>query len=141
MKVPYVCCPDAFEEHYAGQTGNGLPYYRGVSFQKGYGIGGFFRRMFRAAFPFLMKSTKTIGKEALRAGSRVATDVLLDGQNFGEAVRTRAKESGKTLAQSAIDKVQSMVGKGRYKRKRKVKRRFISSKVRKVEGRDIFDSP
>ncbi|GFY27109.1 uncharacterized protein F54H12.2 [Trichonephila clavipes] len=73
-----------------GQIGSGLTHYKGINFQKGYGIGGIFRRLFRAALPFLVK---------------------------GEAVKTRSKESGKKLAQKAIDRVQSMVGKGQYKRK------------------------
>ena len=138
MSVPYVCCTKKFEEHYAGQTGDGLPHYRGVSFQKGYGIGGIFRRLFRAALPFLVKGGKTIGKEALLTGSRIASDVL-SGQNFEEAVKTRSKESGKHLAQKALDKVQSMVGRGKYKRKRKQHKTFISKKARKERGRDIFD--
>jgi hypothetical protein len=138
MSVPYECCTKKFEEHYAGQTGSGLPYYKGVSVQKGYGLGGIFRRLFKAAFPFLMKGTKTIGKEALLTGSRVASDVL-SGQNFKEAIKTRTKESGKNLTQKALDKVQSMVGRGKYKRKRTKQKRIISSKVRKVRGRDIFD--
>ncbi|GFY17711.1 hypothetical protein TNCV_1074461 [Trichonephila clavipes] len=66
----------------------------------------------------LVKGGKTIGKEVLMTGSRVASDVL-SGENFKEAVKTRSKESGKKLAQKAIDRVQSMVGKGQYKRKRK----------------------
>ncbi|GFT65681.1 uncharacterized protein F54H12.2 [Trichonephila clavipes] len=49
-------------------------------------------------------------------GSRVVSDVL-SGENFKEAVKTRSRESGKKLAQKAIDRVQSMVGKGQYKRK------------------------
>ncbi|GFX07872.1 uncharacterized protein TNCV_4161411 [Trichonephila clavipes] len=65
-----------------------------------------------------VKGGKTIGKEVLMTGSRVASDVL-SGENFKEAVKTRSKESGKKLAQKAIDRVQSMVGKGQYKRKRK----------------------
>lgn len=138
MSVPYVCCTKKYEEHYANQTGSGLSYYQGSAIQKGYGLGGIFRRFFRAAFPFLVKGTRTIGKEALRTGSRVASDVL-SGQNFEEALKTRTKESGKHLAQKAIDKVQSMVGQGQYKRKRKKQKRIISSKVRKVRGRDIFD--
>ncbi|GFW88180.1 uncharacterized protein TNCV_3500691 [Trichonephila clavipes] len=73
-----------------GQIGSGLTHYKGINFQKGYGIGGIFRRLFRAALPFLVK---------------------------GEAVKTRSRESGKKLAQKAIDRVQSMVGKGQYKRK------------------------
>ncbi|GFX86494.1 uncharacterized protein F54H12.2 [Trichonephila clavipes] len=63
-----------------------------------------------------VKGGKTIGKEVLMTGSRVASDVL-SGENFKEAVKTRSKESGKKLAQKAIDRVQSMVGKGQYKRK------------------------
>ena len=138
MSVPYVSCTKKFEEHYAGQIGEGIPHYRGVSYQKGYGIGGIFRRLFRAALPFLVKGGKTIGKEALLTGSRVVSDVL-SGQNFEESVKARSKESGKNLARKAIDKVQSMVGRGKYKRKRKQQRSFISRKVRKVRGRDIFD--
>ncbi|GFW21274.1 hypothetical protein TNCV_3774851 [Trichonephila clavipes] len=53
------------------------------------------------------------------SGCRVASDVL-PGENFKEALKTRSRESGKQLAQKAIDKFQSMVGKGQYKRKRKV---------------------
>ncbi|GFW39872.1 uncharacterized protein F54H12.2 [Trichonephila clavipes] len=63
-----------------------------------------------------VKGGKTIGKEVLMTGSRVACDVL-SGENFKEAVKTRSRESGKKLAQKAIDRVQSMVGKGQYKRK------------------------
>ncbi|GFU34963.1 uncharacterized protein TNCV_2992511 [Trichonephila clavipes] len=77
-----------------GQIGSGLTHYKGINFQKGYGIGGIFRRLFRAALPFLVKGGKTIGKEVLMTGSRVASDVL-SGENFKEAVKTRSKESGK----------------------------------------------
>ncbi|GFV51348.1 uncharacterized protein F54H12.2 [Trichonephila clavipes] len=55
MSVPYVCCTKRFEDHYAGQIGSGLTHYKGINFQKGYGIGGIFRRLFRAALPFLVK--------------------------------------------------------------------------------------
>ncbi|GFV18778.1 uncharacterized protein TNCV_4756651 [Trichonephila clavipes] len=77
-----------------GQIGSGLTHYKGINFQKGYGFGGIFRRLFRAALPFLVKGGKTIGKEVLMKGSRVASDVL-SGENFKEAVKTRSKESGK----------------------------------------------
>ncbi|GFX12483.1 uncharacterized protein TNCV_2929771 [Trichonephila clavipes] len=97
MSVPYVCCTKRFEDHYAGQIGSGLTHYKGINFQKGYGIGGIFRRLFRAALPFLVKGGKTIGKEVLMTGSRVASDVL-SGENFKEAVKTRSKESGKKIS-------------------------------------------
>lgn len=138
MSVPYVCCTEKFEDHYTSQIGTGLAHYKGISYQKGYGLGGIFRRLFRSALPFLVKGGKTLGKEVLKTGSRIASDVL-SGENFNEAVKARSKESGKNLARKAIDKVQSMVGKGQYKRKRKKQKRVISSKARKVSGRDIFD--
>ncbi|GFT46542.1 uncharacterized protein TNCV_3184031 [Trichonephila clavipes] len=65
---------------------------------------------------FFVKGGKTIGKEVLMTGSRVASDVL-SGENFKEDVKTRSRESGEKLAQKAIDRVQSMVEKGQYKRK------------------------
>ncbi|GFX11287.1 uncharacterized protein F54H12.2 [Trichonephila clavipes] len=69
-------------------------------------------------------------------GSRVAFDVL-SGENFKEAVKTKSRESGEKLAQKAIDRVQSVVGKGQYKRKRKKQKKFISSKARK-ELKQLF---
>ncbi|GFW90502.1 uncharacterized protein F54H12.2 [Trichonephila clavipes] len=104
MSKPYVCCTKRFEDHYAGQIGSGLTHYKGINFQKVCGIGGKFRRLFRAALPFLVKGGKTIGKEVLITGSRVASDVLSE-ENFKEAVKTRSRESGKKLAQKAIDRV------------------------------------
>lgn len=139
MLVPYRCCPEAFEDYYTGQIGNGLTYYRGGPLQKGYGIGGFFARLFRSAMPLLISGAKTVGKEALRAGTMVAND-MLTGQNLKTSLKTRAQESGKMLAQKAVRKADEMVGRGQFKRKRKQCQQFIRSKARKVEGRDIFDS-
>ncbi|GFY21892.1 uncharacterized protein TNCV_3295361 [Trichonephila clavipes] len=76
------------------ERGSGLIYYKGINFQKGYGIGGIFCRLFRAALPFLVKGGKTIGKEVLMIGSRVASHVL-SGEHFKEAVTTKSRESGK----------------------------------------------
>lgn len=138
MLVPYTCCAQKFEDYYAGQTGNGLPCYRGAVLQRGYGIGGFFAKLFRSAMPFLISGAKAVGKEALRTGTMVANDVL-SGENFKSSLKTRAKETGKKLARKAIDKADEMIGRGKLKRKRKAANRLISSKARKVQGRDIFD--
>ncbi|GFV41636.1 uncharacterized protein TNCV_3627871 [Trichonephila clavipes] len=75
-----------------GQIGSGLTHYKGINFQKGYGIGGIFRRLFRAALPFFSKR---------------------------RSCKNKKQRKWKKLAQKAIDRVQSMVGKGQYKRKRK----------------------
>ncbi|GFW15664.1 uncharacterized protein TNCV_3581621 [Trichonephila clavipes] len=65
--------------------------------------------------PLVRHSFQTIQSELrLNSGDFVPFE---RGENFKEAVKTRSKESGKKLAQKAIDRVQSMVGKGQYKRK------------------------
>lgn len=138
MLVPYTCCTKKIEDYYVRQTGKGLPYYQGTVLQKGYGIGGFFAKLFRSAMPFLWSGAKAVGKEALRTGTQVANDVLT-GENFKTSLRARAKESGKLLAKKAIHKADEMIGRGGHKRKRKTPKRFISRKTKKVKGRDIFD--
>ncbi|GFY44078.1 hypothetical protein TNIN_135531 [Trichonephila inaurata madagascariensis] len=60
-----------------------------VSFKKGYGLGRIFRRLLRAALPFLVKG----GKEALRTGTRVVSDVL-SGEDFKISARKRSEEAG-----------------------------------------------
>ncbi|GFW50631.1 uncharacterized protein TNCV_2889331 [Trichonephila clavipes] len=60
--------------------------------------------------PLVRHSFQTIQSELrLNSGDFVPFE---RGENFKEAVKTRSKESGKKLAQKAIDRVQSMVGKG-----------------------------
>lgn len=138
MLVPYTCCTKKFEDYYAGQIGKGLPYYKGTVLQRGYGFGGFFAKLFRSAMPFLISGAKTVGKEALRTGTMVANDVL-SGESFKSSLKTRSKETGKKLARKAVQKADEMIGHGKFKRKRKTTKRFIPSKTRKVQGRDIFD--
>lgn len=139
MLVPYTCCTKKFEDYYVGQAGNGMPYYQGLHLQKGYGIGGFFAKLFRTVLPFLKSGAKTVGKEALRTSTMIANDVLA-GENLETAAKTRTKEAGKLLARKALTKADEMIGHGKLKRKRKTSRHVIRSKVRKVKGRDIFDS-
>ncbi|GIY93390.1 uncharacterized protein F54H12.2 [Caerostris extrusa] len=88
MKVPYVCCSKKFEEHYTNQSGSGIPHYEGISFQRGYGLGGVFRRLFRAALPFLVRGGKVVGKEALVTGTKVINDVL-SGKDLETAAKSR----------------------------------------------------
>ena len=136
--IPYQCCTKKFEDYYVSQAGHGLPYYQGAPNQRGYGLGGFFARLFRSAMPFLVRGAKTVGKEALRTVPLIAQDVLA-GKKIKTAIQNRTQHAGKTLVRKALTKASDMVGHGRYKRKRKPLKRFIPSKLRKVIARDIFD--
>ncbi|GFW35148.1 uncharacterized protein F54H12.2 [Trichonephila clavipes] len=81
----------------------------GQSFQKGYGIGGWFKRLFRTALPFLTRGAKSVGKEVLKTGTQIVND-LLEGQNLEDAAKHRAKETGRKLAREAIKKADHMLG-------------------------------
>ncbi|GFT53919.1 uncharacterized protein F54H12.2 [Trichonephila clavipes] len=72
-----------------GQIGSGLTHYKGINFQKGYGIGG------------------------------ILVDCLEQLYLFSKrrSCKNKKQRKWKKLAQKAIDRVQSMVGKGQYKRK------------------------
>ncbi|GFS44890.1 uncharacterized protein F54H12.2 [Trichonephila inaurata madagascariensis] len=93
MLVSYKCCVKQYEYYYVNQAGSGLSYYQSQSFQKGYGIGGCFKRLFRTALPFLTRGAKSVGKEVLKTGAQIAND-LLEGQNLEDAAKHRAKETG-----------------------------------------------
>lgn len=87
--------------------------------------------------PLWMSGAKQLEKKLYRL-ALVANDVLSD-ESFKSSLKTRSKETGKKLAIEAVKKVDEMIGQGRFKRKRKLSKHFIPSKVRKVQRRDIFD--
>ncbi|GIY11072.1 uncharacterized protein F54H12.2 [Caerostris darwini] len=112
MKVPYVCCSKKFEEHYTNQAGSGIPHYEGISFQRGYGLGGVFRRLFRAALPFLVRGGKVVGKEAPVTGTKVINDVFF-GKDLQTATKSRSKEAGKSWARKGMNRVHRSIHRSR----------------------------
>jgi len=71
---------DRYTLYYVNQSGGGGeigPVYR-ASFrvQRGNGIGSFFRGLFRFVKPLLYSGAKAVGKEALKTGSNIITDML-----------------------------------------------------------------
>lgn len=138
MYVPYNCCHKSFEDHYVQQTGNGLNFYRGEALQKGYGFGSFFRTLFRAAVPLLKSGASSVGKEILRSGLNVMSDVS-QGNNFKESARKHIKAAGHVLTDKATKKIKNMIGSGhkkRNKRKSNLKKHLIPVKAKKVKRHD-----
>lgn len=72
-----------FKKYYLQQTGGNYPIFRGTHFQRGYGIGGVFRRLFSWFMPILkehaLPASKNIGKEIIKSTSDFAND-LIDGK-------------------------------------------------------------
>ena len=118
------------------QYGSGYPHFVGTPYQRGGGIGSFFRGLFRAVAPIMKSVGKTVGKEALRAGANILADTA-QGRNVGESL----KEHGRTALGSALREAGNIVqkggqvGRGIGTRKR-LKRTHITKKKRK---RDIYD--
>ncbi len=50
--------------------------YRGGRRQRGAGIGGVFKSLFRSAVPFLQEGAKIVGKHAMNMGQKVLQDTM-----------------------------------------------------------------
>lgn len=124
-----------YEQYYDSQVGNGgiEHVYTGAPFQKGHGgIGSFLGGLFRRALPFLRRGARAVGKEALRAGMNIIDDVSENKATFKEALRARARESGRNLKRKAEEKIESLMEGSGYKRTpRRRKRQSKVSRRRK----------
>jgi len=134
MKKPSCCdaTRDLYKQYYAsqlpdhsGQRGFGLPVYRGVLNQRGYGIGSFFKSLFIKALPFLQRTAASV----LRSGAQVFDDVR-EGKKVKESLKQRIPETIKDVGMSILNQT----GSGTRKRKR---RRKITKKNKK-RRHDIF---
>ena len=86
--------------YYIEQAGGSLDYnyYRGNVYQKGFGLGGTFRRFFKwvvpliktHAMPKIESGLKVVGRELLNSATNVATDVL-NGKDFKDSAKTAKK--------------------------------------------------
>ena len=138
MYVPYQCCNQSFEDYYTQQLGSGLNYYQGVPFQKGYGISGLFRSLFRAAVPLFKSGAKAIGKQLFHSGVDVLKDIT-KGEDIKVAAKQRLKQAGQQLTDKAADKMKTMIGSGKKSKKRKQSHKHVIKRsAKKVKTHDIF---
>lgn len=104
------------------QSGGALPAYVGVPYQRGQGIGSFFKGLFRAIWPTVKKVAPHVGKELLRTGSEVISDVVRRDEPVGPTVKKRGRQAlGRSL--SALgSQLQEGEGIGYRKRQKSIKR-------------------
>jgi hypothetical protein len=115
--------------------------FRGNPYQRGYGLGGAFRRFFnwvvplfqKHAVPALESGMKVVGKSALSAAADIAKDVA-SGRNVKEAAETHINSAVELLKEKAEKKLS---GNG-IKRKSKFKK-YVILKKQKKSFNDIFD--
>jgi hypothetical protein len=116
------------------------PFFKGVEYQKGYGLGDQFRRFFRwivpifkkHAAPTIEKSLKKIGEESINSISNIAKDVI-SGKNFSESAKENISNSIDYLKQAA----EATLKEEGVKRKRKESKiLFFKKNSKKIK--DIF---
>ena len=74
------------------QSGSGIPVYSGTIMQRGYGVGGLFRRLASGLLPLL----PIIGKAVASTALGVVSDKMR-GVPLSEALKKRGLEAGKKL--------------------------------------------
>lgn len=91
----------------------GAPHQRGHG-----GIGSFLAGLFRRVLPLLSRGAKAVGKEALRTGMNIVSDVTTQNTPIKEAFRNRVKESGENLKRKAEEKLDKLMEGSGYKKRR-----------------------
>lgn len=99
-----------FDIQYGGGRHGGIEHvYIGSPNQRGHGIGSFLGGLFRRVLPLLSKGAKAIGKEAIRSGMHIASDVIDKDISLKEAFNARVRDSTKNLKRKAEEKLNSIM--------------------------------
>ena len=80
------------------QRGYGMAIYRGRALQRGHGLGGLFKGLFRIAAPIIKRTLvpigkralKAVGKRALEAGAHAVKDIVEDKVSVKDALINRS---------------------------------------------------
>ncbi|XP_024943873.1 uncharacterized protein LOC112494814, partial [Cephus cinctus] len=127
-----------YTDYYDSQIGGGYStkfrVFAGSPYQRGHGIGSFLGGLFRRVLPLLSRGARAVGKEAVRAGMNILTDVSERGAPLKQAFRTRAAESGMNLKRKAEAKIDELMKGSGYKA---VKRSRGAHSIIGIAGRSI----
>ncbi len=117
----------------AKQTGHGMQGFEGVPYQRGNGLGSFFKGLFRMILPVVKKVGKAVGKEALATGANVAADVAR-GRQFKESVQEHGRNAAGRMFDTAARKVRGGgMGKRTAKKRKTINVARNSRKKRKTD--------
>ena len=120
-----------YEDYYRAQSGSGVPIFHGYRGQRGHGLGSILSGFFRSAMPILRRGLSFFGKEALRTGAKIATDVA-DGQSLGDSAKRRVSERINEVIPGLINQS------GSGKQRRRIRSKRVTFKRQKKTKKDIF---
>ena len=122
----------------SNHIGGSMPVFRGATMQRGYGLGGMLKGLFKSAVPLLKQSGKLFGKRALQSGINIAQNVM-KGNHLKNASTTELKRITKQIkpsSRSGKKKLSTM-----HKKKSKGRPTIIFRKTKKRKrSPDIFDT-
>ncbi len=113
------------------QYGGNFPVFRSMQpVQRGYGLGGMFRSLFRTVTPHLKKGLAHVGRRALTAGASALADMSENNTSLKDALKKQAKKEIHAL--NPINRLKSAgsnastgeVRKRKASKKRKPKQKF-----------------
>lgn len=105
----------AYYTDQAEQCGHGLAGFHGLPFQRGAGLGSFFKSLFSMAIPVLKSAArstaKRVGTQALSAIGNVAAD-LTSGKPFKNSMISRSKEAAANVLTESAESLKNQAGSG-----------------------------
>lgn len=123
-------------KYYMDQAGGGsnYDYFKGNIYQKGYGLGGTFKRFFkwivpifkRHALPVVHSGLKSVGKEVIASASKIANDVV-EGRNFKDSANQNVEASINNLKNKFEN---NLKGNGLKRKRYRVKNTTIQKKFK-----------
>lgn len=84
----------------AGKNSGSGPFFVGMPYQRGAGVGSFFRRIIRFLLPLMGEAGREIGREGISTGVRVLGD-LAEGKPLRNSVVNGASEGLKNMVRRA----------------------------------------
>ena len=140
MKRKFCCDASSamYEDYYVNQSGSGLPVFQGARGQLGHGLGSILSGFFRSAMPVIKSGLAAFGKQALRTGAQIASD-MLEGQSFSDSARKRVGDTIKQYVSTASDQSGSGRRRRRINRAVNIRRVHFVPRKSKRPKRDIFD--
>ena len=90
------------------QHGGNFPVFRAMqSQQRGYGLGGMFRSLFRTVTPHLKKGLAHVGRRALTAGANALADMSANNTSLKDALKKQVKNE--ITALNPINRLQDLM--------------------------------
>lgn len=108
-----------YQEYYENQAAGGYPVFRGYANQRGYGLGGIFKSIYKFilplfkkhALPVLKKGAEVVGTEAIRTAANIANDTI-----SGQDVKSSAEKHLKAAVDNLSNKAQNTLQRGSGKK-------------------------